>query len=41
MAGGAGSSNGTGGMPTKIKAATIATESEFRFISVLLCNLML
>ena len=27
MAGGAGSSNGTGGMLTKIKAATIATES--------------
>ena len=27
MAGGAGSSNGTGGMLTKLKAATLATES--------------
>ena len=31
MAGGAGSSNGTGGMLTKIKAATIATESGVPF----------
>ncbi len=35
MAGGAGSSNGTGGMLTKIKAATIATESG---VSVYICS---
>ena len=37
MAGGAGSSNGTGGMLTKIKAATIATESG---VPVYICSSM-
>ena len=37
MAGGAGSSNGTGGMLTKIKAATIATESG---VPVYICSFL-
>ena len=40
MAGGAGSSNGTGGMLTKLKAATLATESGYLSIFARLSSLM-